>query len=159
MSIFDPDDEYEIIDVYSGGVVQYYAVPAQRSEDDYFVEDSEIDIANGEPVRMLVEGAAEFPGNTTMSAQIEAEAGLDTPPHLGEKLLILVLPKKYRDSQIGDLAEDFARYRSKHGLLFTKIWYWKEVAREIWVAMPRPFRWSLYVFVGEAIRRHLGINL
>jgi hypothetical protein len=159
MSQVEPDDDYEIIDVYSGGMVQYYAVPAQRSEADYFEEDSESDTVDGGSIGAPVEGAVQFRGDTTMIVQIGAEAGLATPPHLGEKLLILVLPKKYRDSQVGDLAEDFARYRSKHGMLFTRIWYWKEVAREVWFAMPKPFRWSLYAFVGEIVRRHLGIHL
>src|SRR5260370_12758834 len=81
------------------------------------------------------------------------------PPPLAEKILILALsPKKYRDSQIGDLAEDFLKYESKHGTGFAKLWYWKEVAREVWFTIPRFIRWGscLLVWIEELFRRLPG---
>jgi hypothetical protein len=80
------------------------------------------------------------------------------PPQIAEKLLIFALsPKKYRDSQVGDLAEDFVKYRARYGGGFAKLWYCKEVLREIWQILPRPIRWGGFILAGieEIIRRFM----
>ena len=82
----------------------------------------------------------------------------ELPPQIAEKILIFALsPKKYRDSQIGDLAEDFVKYRARYGGGFAKLWYCKEVLREIWQILPRPIRWGGFILAGieEVIRRFM----
>ncbi|HLQ24958.1 MAG TPA: hypothetical protein VK138_03665 [Acidiferrobacterales bacterium] len=51
------------------------------------------------------------------------------PPMSAEKLLYLALPKRLRDSLIGDLEEEFTtQILPKFGPSFAKVWYWKQAA-------------------------------
>jgi hypothetical protein len=108
----------------------------------------------------VVFGTAIFDGTSVllvMDCAVDLVDPSCSPPQFAEMILILALsPKKYRDSQVGDLAEDFVRYRAKYGRGFARLWYWKEVLREVSYAIPRSIRWGLILaWVEETIRWYM----
>lgn len=67
-------------------------------------------------------------------------------PLHAEKLLYLALPKKLRDSLIGDLKEEFTTWiLPKFGPSFAKVWYWKQAV------------WSVSVVTSRQLVKLLGM--
>jgi hypothetical protein len=109
----------------------------------------------------VIFGAARFDAKTILviaDSVVESRDPSWVPPQFAEMILVLALsPNKFRDNQVGDLAEDFVRYRAKYGIRFAQLWYWREVLREVWSAIPKPILWggSVLALIEEIIRRHM----
>jgi len=76
-----------------------------------------------------------------------------TPPQVGERLLLLILTKQERVNVPGDLEEEYRTIAVKHGARYAKLWYYKQVAESAWPLIRKAVRWGLLASVGEWIRR------
>lgn len=77
------------------------------------------------------------------------------PPRLAERVLYLALSKKARENLIGDLAEEYAGLRVRHGVRFANLWYRKQVCGSLLSLVPRAIRWGLLASAVEWVRRQL----
>jgi hypothetical protein len=75
------------------------------------------------------------------------------PPQLGEKALLLILPKKDQDCILGDLAEEYKAHQSKYGPRFAKVWYYKQVIGSAWPLIRKSIRLGVIVWIGNWIRK------
>ena len=48
------------------------------------------------------------------------------PPRLARWVLVALLPERYRDNQVGDLAEEFRALADARGLRAARRWYWSQ---------------------------------
>jgi len=73
------------------------------------------------------------------------------PPVAGCYLLDLILPRKHRESLIGDIEEDYrTKILPRYGRTAASVWFWKQVIVEI---VP-----GLYLrIITSFLRRHLGV--
>lgn len=88
-------------------------------------------------------------------AGLHSDDQRNSPPRLGEKLLLLILPKKDRECMLGDLAEEYVAHQAKYGTRFAKIWYYKQVIGSAWPMIKKAFRWGIIAWIGDWVRRHI----
>jgi hypothetical protein len=81
--------------------------------------------------------------------------GIDAfPPVAGEKLLLLILSREERKTNIlGDLTEEYSELAQKFGRRFATIWYYKQAVASAWPMLRKVAKWGLFLWAGELIRR------
>lgn len=78
-------------------------------------------------------------------------------PKWGERALLMLLKDRdRRENVIGDLQEEYEDIRLRHGVKYSNVWYWKQVALSILSLKLGPGLRRVFVaLIGEWIRRKI----
>jgi hypothetical protein len=83
------------------------------------------------------------------------DASQSTLPNTAEYLLYLLLPRKDRESIIGDLYEEYPLVVKKFGVKKAKLWVYRQVLCSAWPLIQKATKWGLFAWIGEWIRRRI----
>jgi hypothetical protein len=78
-------------------------------------------------------------------------------PKWGERALLMLLKNRdRREYVVGDMQEEYADIRLRHGVKYANIWYWKQVMLSIFSLKFGPGLRRIFVaLIGEWIRRKI----
>jgi hypothetical protein len=83
-----------------------------------------------------------------LAAMLQGGAGQAAEVPRGARLLLLLSPKRFRESLVGDLEEEFYTIvLPRYGSRLARLWYWEQVACSLW-----PILWNL-------LKRAAGLDL
>lgn len=72
-------------------------------------------------------------------------------------LFCFLLPKKIRESLLGDIEEEYQEIRAEYGERIAKLWYYKQLLALVWPTLQMSGRtlvkWGAVGWVGEIVRR------
>lgn len=82
---------------------------------------------------------------------LEKVCGRGDPPVFGELLLLLLLPEKNSEYQLGDVAEKYRKLEAKKGSKVATLNYYGEVIREAWPRIRKVLWWVILVWLSHQI--------